>query len=245
MRRDVLDLREFYSRPLGRVAREMLARKVTEAWGGAAGLDVLGLGYATPFMDGFEKARRAVAAMPAAQGVEVWPIGARNRACLVDEASLPFPNAMFDRILIVHGLEEADDPASLLSEVGRVLSASGRVIVATAARASFWSNAERTPFGHGRPFTRRQLESLVREAGLEPVAWSQALYVPPLRMLVGWAETFEQVGARIWPGAGGVVLLEAVKQVYALKPAAVRARRAFPLPEVLAPAPQPTRDRPG
>ena len=51
MRRDVLDLRAFYAAPLGRAARTMLTRKVEEAWGDTRGLDVLGLGYATPFLD--------------------------------------------------------------------------------------------------------------------------------------------------------------------------------------------------
>ncbi len=49
MRRDVLDLRAFYAAPLGRAARTMLTRKVEEAWGDTRGLDVLGLGYASPF----------------------------------------------------------------------------------------------------------------------------------------------------------------------------------------------------
>ena len=74
MRRDVLELRAFYASPLGRAAREMLGRKIEEAWGDAHGLDVLGLGYPTPFLGkAREKARRVVVAMPAAQGVEVWP----------------------------------------------------------------------------------------------------------------------------------------------------------------------------
>ena len=52
MRLGVLTLREFYASPLGRATRTMVARKVTEAWGDSAGLDVLALGYATPFLDG-------------------------------------------------------------------------------------------------------------------------------------------------------------------------------------------------
>ena len=52
MRQGVLELREFYATPLGRVAREMVSRKVAEAWGDARGLDLLALGYATPFLDG-------------------------------------------------------------------------------------------------------------------------------------------------------------------------------------------------
>lgn len=239
MRRDVLELREFYGLPLGRAVREALSRKTAEAWGDAAGLDVLGLGYATPFLERFTAARRVVVAMPAQQGVEAWPADGRNRACLVDETALPFPNALFDRVLVVHGLEEAEDAGAVLREVGRVLAPSGRLIVAAAARSGLWSHAERTPFGHGRPFTRGQLEALVREAELEPVAWSQALYVPPWRPLVGWAEQFEQAGSRLWPAAAGLILLEAVKRTFAARPRPARLRLVNPLPGVFAPNPAP------
>ncbi len=239
MRRDVLDLREFYAQPLGRAVRELLTRKIAEVWGDAAGLDVMGLGYATPFLERFYAARRVVAAMPAAQGVETWPASGRNRACLVEDTALPFQNALFDRVLIVHGLEESDDAGALLREATRVLAPSGRIMLAAAGRGGLWSHAERTPFGHGRPFTRRQLETLVREAELEPVAWSQAIYVPPWTPLAAWAEGFEQVGSRIWPGAAGLVLLEAVKRTFAVKAKPARAKLVNPLPGVLSPAPTP------
>ena len=54
----------------------------------------MGLGYATPFLDEpLKSARRALAVSPAAQGVEIWPSGARNLAVLADEvvevAALP------------------------------------------------------------------------------------------------------------------------------------------------------------
>jgi len=236
MRRDVLQLRRFYASPLGRAVRAMVGRKLEEAWGDAHGLDVLGLGYATPFLDGFISARRVVAAMPAAQGVEAWPHGFKNRACLVDEHALAFPNALFDRILVAHGLEEAADPVALLREVWRVLAPSGRTIIVAASRLGLWSDAEQTPFGHGRPFTRGQLEQLVREAELEPIAWSRALYAPPLGWTAGWAEGFEQIGSRLWPQFSGLILLEAVKQTFAVKPKPVAAP-VLRAPGSLRPAP--------
>jgi SAM-dependent methyltransferase len=230
MRRDVLDLRRFYATPLGRAAREMVRRKVEEGWSDVRGLDVLGLGYATPFLDGLIGTRRVVAAMPAAQGVEAWPQGGRNLACLGDETALPFRNAMFDRILVIHGLEESDDPLAVLRELWRVLAPSGRVMIVAASRLGLWSDAEQTPFGHGRPYTRKQLEQLVREAELEPLAWSRALYAPPLAWTAPWAEGFEQIGSRLWPQFSGLILLEAVKQTFAVKPRASpsRLRRAAP-----------------
>src|SRR3954469_11206685 len=101
MRRDVLDLRQFYASDLGRAARAMVGRKVVETWGDAHGLDVLVLGYATPFVAHLTPAaRRVVAAMPAQQGVELWPAVGRNLTTLVGEDSLPFANALFDRILV-------------------------------------------------------------------------------------------------------------------------------------------------
>jgi SAM-dependent methyltransferase len=121
-------------------------------------------------------------------------------------------------VLIIHTLEEADDPLAVLREVWRVLSPSGRVIVVTANRRGVWSNAESTPFGHGQPFTRHQLEGLVREAELEPVAWTRALFAPPLQWTARWADGLEQMGARLWPGLSGLIMLEAVKQTFAVKP---------------------------
>lgn len=235
MRRDVLELRQFYATDLGRTAREMVGRKLVEAWSDAHGLDVLALGYATPFLGSIRPlARRVVAAMPAQQGVEVWPAGEKNLATLVDEDSLPFANALFDRIALVHALEESPDPIALLREVWRVLAPSGRVIVAVAARNGLWANAEKTPFGHGRPYSRGQLAELLREAELEPSGWTRALYVPPVGWLTGWAEGFEQAGSRLWPGFSGLLLMEAVKQTFAVKPRAVRARNPRP---VLLPSP--------
>jgi SAM-dependent methyltransferase len=162
--------------------------------------------------------------MPAAQGVEAWPVGMRNLACLAQEGALPLPNALFDRVLAVHALEESDNPLALLREVWRVLAPSGRVIVAATARHGLWADAETSPFGHGRPFSRRQLEALMREADLEPVGWTRALYAPPLTWAWRWAEGFEAVGARLWPPFAGVILMEAVKHTFAVRPVGLRAR---------------------
>jgi len=175
-------------------------------------------------------------AMPAQQGVEIWPAREPNLAALSPEDALPFPNALFDRILVVHAIEEAGDPTALLREVWRVLAPSGRVVVAVASRHGPWANVESTPFGHGRPYSRSQLAELLREAELEPSGWTRALYVPPVAWMARWAEGFEQVGSRIWPGVSGLVLMEAVKQTFAVKPRAQRARRLAVRP-VLNPSP--------
>jgi SAM-dependent methyltransferase len=238
MRRDVLDLRAFYASPLGRAAREMLGRKVEEAWGDARGLDVLGLGYATPFLDKARtQARRVVAAMPASRASRSGPAAGPTPPPWSRRPPCRSPNAMFDRILAVHALEEADDPAAVLREIWRVMAPSGRLIVAVASRDGLWAGAESTPFGHGRPFSRHQLEALLREADLEPAGWTSALYAPPMGVAARWAEGFEQVGARLWPRFAGLILMEAVKQTFAVKPRGSRARARVFAPGVLAPSP--------
>jgi SAM-dependent methyltransferase len=215
MRRSIEELRAFYGDPSGALVRRLLARRLDDAWGEATGCDVLGLGYATPWLDAFVGARRVVAAMPGGQGVEPWPVAGRNRSLLVDDRRLPFAAGTFDRILLIHALEEADDARALLAEAVRAMAPAGRIILTAAARGGLWSRAEATPFGHGRPFTRGQLERLVHEVGLEPTAWSQTLYMPPWTPLLPLADGFEQVGRRLWPGAAGVIMLEATRQAYA------------------------------
>jgi hypothetical protein len=48
-----------------------------------------------------------------------------------------------------------------------------------------------------------------------------------------WAEGFEQVGARLWPRFAGLILMEAVKQTFAVKPRGSRARVRVFAPGVL------------
>jgi len=230
MRRSVDDLMAFYATPLGRAARDMVARKIAEAWDGVRTLDLLGVGYPTPYLDIFNgDARRTVAAMPQAQGAVAWGPGGRNLVCLAGEGALPFPNALFDRVLLIHALEESDDPEGLMIEARRVLAPSGRLIVVVASRRGVWSGAENTPFGYGRPFSRSQLEAVVNIAGLEPTAWSRALYMPPHAAFAPYAEVIEQIGSRIAAPFSGVIMLEAVKQTFAVRPRGAKAP-AFAMP---------------
>src|SRR5438067_9144882 len=117
---DVIDLRDFYSQRLGIVARRLINRGIHARWPSAQGQRVLGLGYPTPYLGLFrEDSERCIAFMPAAQGVLKWPTAKPTLATLVDEFSLPLPDAAVDRILLVHALEMSDDPEGLLREVWR------------------------------------------------------------------------------------------------------------------------------
>jgi SAM-dependent methyltransferase len=212
MRVDVHRLQEFYATPLGQEAAGRARKRLQALWADCANQDVLALGYATPFVTPFlARARRVVAAMPAAQGAEAW----RGAVALVDETRLPFVASVFDRIVIVHVLEECDSLRQCLREVWRILAPEGRVAVIAANRLGLWSRADATPFGHGRPFSRGQLAGLLREALLEPRAFAYALHCPPWSPLVRGAAAFEWCGEKSLSPFGGLLMMEAVKRLTA------------------------------
>ncbi len=126
MRVDVLAMQRFYASPLGEAARRMAARRLGAVWPHADGLDMLGIGYATPYLARFRQgARRVCAFAPAAQGGERWPGDGLSLSVLGDETRLPFMDAVFDRVLLVHALEESDAARPLLREVWRVMAPRG------------------------------------------------------------------------------------------------------------------------
>lgn len=228
---DVLDLCDFYDTHLGRVTRRLIARKLRELAPDSRGMRVLGLGFATPYLSAMIKdAERVVALMPAGQGVVHWPRDARQSVALTDELDLPLPEAGFDRVLLVHALEHTPEAAAVLREVWRVLTAGGRLFLVVPNRRGAWARSEQTPFGYGRPFTRRQINSLLRQNMFTAERSASALFLPPsrrrlvLRALIG----LEGFGQRWWPNFGGVRIIEASKQIYGMTPLPVGKIRRLP-----------------
>lgn len=216
MRVDVLALQRFYASPLGDVARRAATRRLAALWPSVEGLDILGIGYPVPYLSRVrQSARRAVVMMPAEQGVEPWPAEGLTLSSLADEVRLPFMDAVFDRVLMVHALEESAAAHAMLREAWRVMAPEGRLVVIAANRWSLWAQSGATPFGQGRPYSRTQLATLLGDAMFEPVVSARALYAPPWPWFARAGEAFERVGEMVWPAQGGLVLMEAVKRLYA------------------------------
>jgi SAM-dependent methyltransferase len=216
LRVDVLHLQRFYASRLGRVTQRMIARRLGALWPQADALDVLGIGYPMPYLEAFRAgARRAAAMAPAGQGAECWPSGGGGMIVLADEARLPFIDSLFDRVLVVHALEEAENAQAMLREVWRVMSPEGRLMVIAANRLGLWARADATPFGHGRPYNRDQLWRLLSDAMFEPLATARSLYLPPIGWAAKLAMPWERAGETLWPAFGGLLMMEAVKRFYA------------------------------
>jgi SAM-dependent methyltransferase len=233
---DVVDLRDFYSSSMGQVARRMIRRRLRELWPDVAGQSVLGLGYAAPYLNIFRgDAERVLAAMPAAQGVLHWPPEEPGLTALVDELDLPFPDLSMDRVLLVHAIECTDQVRPLLREIWRVLSGSGRLVVVTPNRRGLWAQFERTPLGLGQPYSSTQLSRVLLDNLFTPIETHSALFVPPVhsRMILSSAPAWEQLGRRAFKTFSGVIMTEAVKQIYATgaTPLKKRRRQYLPVPE--------------
>ncbi len=217
MQLDVVDLKSFYSSPLGVVAQRMILRGIRHRWESLSGLALLGLGYATPYLDPLrEGTERAIAFMPARQGVVAWPAGQLSSSSLVEPTDMPLRDSVVDRVLLVHALETSDDPAALMSEMWRILAPGGNIMMIVPNRRGPWARLDTTPFGHGQPFSRRQLTELMRQALFTPTHWGEALYMPPIqrKFFLRTALAWERIGASLSLPFSGVYIIEATKQVY-------------------------------
>lgn len=218
---DVIDLRDFYGRPLGRVARALIGRRIRGMWPSVKGLSVLGLGFATPYLGQFlGEAERVIGLMPAQQGVLRWPSEGRCLTGLTDEKELPLDDECIDRVLVVHGVEAAESLRAHLRQIWRVLAPGGKLLIVVPNRRGLWARREATPFGQGLPFSRGQITQALRESMFSPAGWEMALFVPPFdwRPLMRSARAWERVGSVLWPRFSGVILVEATKQIYAATP---------------------------
>jgi SAM-dependent methyltransferase len=236
---DVTDLRSFYASPLGETARRHVGAILSQRWDSVAGLSIVGLGYAPPFLEMFHgQPLRLLAMMPAEQGVVNWPSSGPSASALIDDSMLPLPDSSVDRLLLAHALENAEHPHELLSEAWRVLTPGGRLIVVAPNRSGLWARLDTTPFGHGRPYSRGQLLDLMRETLFSPIYWSEALYTPPVQRAtwLRFSPAIERISGRLSLPGAGVLIAEATKQLYRMV-GVRRSRRALPdLAPALAPA---------
>ena len=87
-------------------------------------------------------------------------------------------------------------------------------------RLRTWSAAEATPFGHGRPYSKKQLFRLMTDQMLPPDSWCTALMLPPFQFrgasrLLNVSEGFVRALGR---NLGGALVVCARKQVYGAIP---------------------------
>lgn len=226
---------DYYASARGAVTARIVRERIAGLWPQARGEAILGLGYAIPYLRLWrDQAARCIAVTPAQMGAARWPSGSSNLSCSAEEDALPFADLSFDRILLVHGLENAENARRLLREAWRVLKDDGRLLIVVPNRSGMWAYWEGTPFGHGLPYSAGQLGRLLAAGMFRVERRDACLWMPPskLRILLRSAPLWERAGRKMVPGLAGVTLTEAVKDVYAAMPVQAVARRRIVLAEV-------------
>ena len=221
MHLDIAALWDFYyTHHLGAMAQRNLQRTLRGFWPDVKGMNVLGYGFAAPFLRPFRKeAARTLCFMPEVQGAGVWPRDGLSTTALVRPGELPLPNGFVDRLIIAHAVEAEPRLDALMEEIWRVLAPEGRVLIVAANRRGLWARTDNTPFGIGRPFSAGQLDRLLRDHNLTPQTHAGALYFPPSdrRFWLRTATAVERFGRRVDAQRfAGALLVEASKQVFAL-----------------------------
>ncbi len=211
---DIADFRAFYQSSFGQRVSSLIRKQFGSFWRGGPSLSAACLGYGFPQIDAMPN---VLALMPARHGAIASPSETSVCGCLVNPDILPLPDVHLDRLLLMHALEFENDPGRILDECWRVLDGAGRLMVIVPNRRGLWARAEHTPFGHGRPFSSGQLRRLLRSHGFEPRQTYRAVLVPPVegKIFQRYASIIEQIGIRLWPVIGGVLLVEADKILYA------------------------------
>jgi len=225
---------DFYGTPRGAVAARLLRDRLELLWPDLRGQSVLGIGFTAPYLRLWrDQATRSIAVTPAQMGATRWPVGEPSLSCTADEDALPFPDLMFDRVLLVHGLEAAESARRMLRETWRVLKDDGRLLVVAPNRSGMWAYRESTPFGHGQPYSFGQVGRLLAASLYRVERRDTALYLPPSRqrLVLRSAALFERTGRRWLPGLAGVTMTEAVKDIYAAMPVQAVPRRRLVLAE--------------
>ncbi len=231
---DIVTLRQFYATRFGQDICRFIGRRIHALWPGAKGDVVLGIGYCTPYLEHYLPEAAVVSVcMPAEQGAAYWPPQDGNVVFLGHESELPFRENSINRIMALHSFENTEQLSWMIEEMWRVLTPGGRVLIIVPNRAGFWCRNSRTPFGYGRPFSMAQMRHVLSEHQFTVTESSSALFMPPIQLRFLWraAAKCEKIGRLICPFLGGVLLMEAEKQIYASikQPAHARANYMPPM----------------
>ena len=234
MHLDVSELNKFYSDTvLGKFTKKRIQESVQKIWPSQFSGQVAGFGFCPPILSLFlGRSEQTICLMPGKQGATPWPTKKANCSVLVEETSWPIATSTIDRLVILHGLENSEKIKDLFQEIWRVLAPSAKVIFVVPNRSGWWARSEATPFGQGRPYSIGQLKKQLTLHGFKIEQYVTALHSPPIERLhlLKTAEFFEKLGGRFRSRLGaGIILLEASKQIYALRKPPISAKIIKPM----------------
>lgn len=215
---DIRTLIDFYNSDLGQGAAKIIFKKIKKIWPNVSHQKILGIGYPIPLLENLIPATdRFIMAMPAAQGIVQWPKkNTQNLAFLTYEEELPLPDCCFDYIIVMHTLENTESLSLFLRECWRVLADHGKILLLLPNRKGMWSQFSQTPFGHGRPFTTRQIRDILEKSSFSFLKRERMLYFPPInkQFILRYIHTWEKAGQFLYRSFSGALFIEAQKNLF-------------------------------
>lgn len=155
---------------------------------------------------------------------------------VADAHELPFAAESLDLVLLPHLLEATSEPHQILREVERVLRPEGEVIVTGFNPVSLWGARRLLRPSLKAPWDAEfvsvlRLKDWLRLLNFEVGGGHFGCYRPPFDSAkwLGRLSFLEAAGARWWPIAGAIYVVQAKKRVAGMRvitPAVKRARRA-------------------
>ena len=225
----------FYQTSMGRMVRHLISRKLKPAMTGALpahhhDIDVATLGYARLYLKYCsDHYPRLINLQTTANDLLPWPSPATAplRQAVVDGHHLPLLDASLDLIMVIHAFETATPAQDMADELWRVLKGQGQLILVVPHRGSMWAGRDDNPFGLGQPYSVHQIKRLLHQHGFDVTKTHQALAAPP--SISSFYPRYAPFVERLPNPLGGVLIVEAVKMIYAVRGDRVRSRQKFRL----------------
>src|SRR3989338_5344911 len=214
-----LALEHFYQSPLGFWSSFFILKKIQAFWPSiSADKTLAGLGLSAPFLEYYGKSdfHTLQVTLPC-HGLSYAAAFEQCFNVVSEETLLCLASESVDYLLLIHGLEFFSENKQAFREIWRVLKPLGKVLIITPNRRGLWSRAESTPFGHGQPYSLSQLQELLKDNLLIPVRHDRCLYMPPLasKAVLKLSPAIEKIGSCVLQKFSGLVMVEAIKELYA------------------------------
>lgn len=212
---------EWFTQPPGRSLLAIEAHALRAVWPSLFSKVALQLGCAGPvdLLDACNAQVKVILDMPNVAGVPA------RRVHGLPEL-LPFDNRSVDIMLLPHTLEFADDPHTVLREVGRVLTPEGHVVILGFNPLSLWGlwrllrRRRLSAPWNGHFLQLARIKDWLKLLDFEIAGGKMLYYRPPLtrETTMDRLRFLEKAGDRWWPLAGAVYLLVAKKRVAGMTP---------------------------
>lgn len=217
---DISDTDSYYRTPEGVLVASILAADLAHQYKAgrirarADAADQLAVGYPFPLYPSCQPLPPVF--MLAETGVLTWTKDQGVITACIDSGSFPCATDVFEQVFVSHALEHVADKTGFLSEIWRCLKGEGELVMIVPHRRSLWARADKTPFGQGTPFSRRQLKLILEQAGFYQIQIKHSLYMPPFgkRLPVAIRIRFHEIGRIGWAMFGGALIAVAKKRLF-------------------------------